>query len=385
MKHNTLGGIFIVAGTAIGASMLALPMLTIKIGTAFSLLLIAALWVISYYSAVITSKINSHYLGSFSIAELCKKANFPLLAKLADLAIITLFYSLLAAYISGMLEMSQGQINNISVIPNQYFGILVISGLILLLSISMEVMDISNRFIFTAKVIAFVIIVICLVPIMNLDNVLHQPPTFNINILCEAIPVFFTSFGFHGSIPVIIKHLNNNEKNVKRAFFYGSTLILCIYCFWILASFAVTPQISSINTKGADIDVLLTSNDVLSTSTKVFSWLAIATSFLGVGASLYDYFREKLKFNKNSFFKTLIIGLVTFIPPIIINVLNKNIFIKALSFAAISLSFLAIILPGIIAIKLSFSKKQAKVKFNLIASAILTTIGIAIVLADLVK
>ncbi len=384
MKHKTLGATFIVAGTAIGASMLALPEFTMKIGLTASVALVILLCIIGYSSACLMAKINNFYSSSYSISELCKKANLPFFSKIADLAIVSLFYSLLAAYISGLLSISEEQFSKVSSVDliNKNVGILMVGLLILLMSINIKITDIGNRVIFSLKILLFCVIIACFIPAMDMQNLLsNDNAQVNNTYFFQAIPVFFTSFGFHGSIPVIMRYLNKDLKKIKRSFFYASLIILMIYIFWILSSFAVTSQTNM----DGDLHIknLLNSSHILAMSTQLFSWLAIATSFLGVGISLYDYFREKLNTTPDSFLKKAVICFITFLPPIMINAFNKHIFIKALSFAAISLSVLAIILPAIVSLKISFANHDSK--FSKINSVFFIILGICIIVADFIN
>ena len=66
-----------------------------------------------------------------------------------------------------------------------------------------------------------------------------------------------------------------------------------------------------------------TEQDKLHVIISVFSWMAIITSFLGVGVGLYDYILEKFKF-KREVFKDQLKGIfITFFPPLLIVILGK--------------------------------------------------------------
>ena len=64
---------------------------------------------------------------------------------------------------------------------------------------------------------------------------------------------------------------------------------------------------------------------------------------------------------------------ITFFPPLLIVILGKNIFVKALAFAAISLSLLAIIFPAFIALKLG-QKNKIAIIMSLILGVLIITI-----------
>ncbi len=59
--------------------------------------------------------------------------------------------------------------------------------------------DLSNRFLFSAKIVFLVIMLALLMPHIHQVNPLTLPVEQGLAL--SAIPVIFTSFGFHGSVP----------------------------------------------------------------------------------------------------------------------------------------------------------------------------------------
>lgn len=391
MNSKVFGSILIVAGTSIGASMLALPMISSSLGEIKSLFLLIMVWLLGYYSSLMVLKVNLFYKGAFSISELCKKSFDFKIWLIADLSIITLFYSLLAAYISGIVEISmlENMPHSSNLLSNGVIGYLVVVVLVFFIIFNFKVLDVSNRIIFVIKIGVFITMLYFLSSKVELSNLKNfNGYLLQNNDLFKAVPVFFTSFGFHGSIPSIMKYLDNNEKDIKKAFLWGSFLSLIVYCLWIFFTSAVLPKyglisFDTVNNSDNKLHELIkmlaerTEQDKLHVIISVFSWMAIITSFLGVGVGLYDYILEKFKFKREVFKDQLKGILITFFPPLLIAILGKNIFVKALAFAAISLSMLAIILPAFIALKLGQKNKIA-----IIMSLIL---GMLIIIIELVN
>ncbi len=52
----------------------------------------------------------------------------------------------------------------------------------------------------------------------------------------SAIPVIFTSFGFHGSVPSIVNYMGGNIRKLRWVFIIGSAIPLIAYIFWQLAT-----------------------------------------------------------------------------------------------------------------------------------------------------
>ncbi len=53
MKNRTLGSVFIVAGTTIGAGMLAMPLAAAGVGFGVTLALLVGLWLLMCYTALL--------------------------------------------------------------------------------------------------------------------------------------------------------------------------------------------------------------------------------------------------------------------------------------------------------------------------------------------
>ena len=214
VNSKVFGSILIVAGTSIGASMLALPMIASSMGEVGSLLLLVLIWLLGYYASLMVLNINLFYKGAFSISELCKKSFNLKIWLIADLSIMTLFYSLLAAYMSGIIEISM--MENVAetayLFSKGVLGYLIIGVLIFFIIFNFKVLDISNRIIFAVKISLFMTMLYFLSSKLEIGNLKNfDEYSLQSNNLLKAIPVFFTSFGFHGSIPFIMKYLDNND------------------------------------------------------------------------------------------------------------------------------------------------------------------------------
>ena len=105
-KSRVTGALLIVAGTTIGAGVLALPMTSIQIGFFNSVWLLTAMWALMAFTALVTLEINlrmarkSPVLG-VSVAGLAQVAFGRAGQVIAKASLLLLFYALLAAYITG--------------------------------------------------------------------------------------------------------------------------------------------------------------------------------------------------------------------------------------------------------------------------------------------
>ncbi len=73
-----------------------------------------------------------------------------------------------------------------------------------------------------------------LTPHVSSINLVEMP--MERGLLVAALPVIFTSFGFHGSIPSIVRYVGIDLPSLRKVMIVGSTLPLALYIFWQVAS-----------------------------------------------------------------------------------------------------------------------------------------------------
>ncbi|MFT5881368.1 MAG: tyrosine-specific transport protein [Moritella sp.] len=160
--------------------------------------------------------------------------------------------------------------------------------------------------------------------------------------------MIFTSFGFHGSIPSIVRYVGLDIKTLKKVMVFGASAPLCIYLIWQFATQGVLSQndLLANNSLTSFIQTLSTvlQQPGVSQSVSVFADLALATSFLGVSLGLFDLLSNILKRNNGKKHR-LQTAVVTFLPPLGFALFYPQGFITALGYAAIALVILAIFLP----------------------------------------
>lgn len=348
MNQRTLGATFLIAGTTIGAGMLALPMTSVNFGFARSIALLIGMWLYMLVSAAIMVEI-SHGKGQ-SIAAIAEKHLGVWGSRVAAISMLTLFWSLLWCYISGgssILRQEMGGTLPTSVLViafTLFFGIFVV--------ICTRTTDYANRFLFLTKAVIFAVIIVGLFPFVRCENLVSTATSTQLS-LYHVIPVFFASFGFHGCIPSLITYLDGDKKSIYTSLILGSLIPLMVYIVWQTMTLGIVgTHLNGAEDVGVFINHLTTKtgHPYLSFLINAFAFLAIATSFLGVALGLFDYVSEWFK--KNNDGKTrLKVALLTFGLPLLLALIYPNGFITALGCAAVALSLLAVVLPCLVALK----------------------------------
>lgn len=359
-----LGGAFLVVGTTIGAGILSLPLITAACGLWVSILLIIISWSVMYLTALQLIKVCSHQPLGVNFTSLIRGKMSKSLQVIFTLVYFLLLYALMAAYttqgaslVSLVLQM---QIPTVSI--NAIIFILIF-GLIIL---STRLSDYVNRSFVSVKLIFYVLCVISMLFALKWGNMLEMPLSFY--ALVFAWPTLLPSFGFQNIIPVLYQYQKGDVYAVKRSVFIGSFSVLVIYIIWLVVCLAILPQqgIHSYETIFKDGNTLTglmshikqaTQSASINTFISVFVNIAIITSFICVGLSLYHYIQDTLR-RFNIELKKIFSFLLTFIPPFIFTVFYPKGFILALQYAAIFAVVIFIFTP------IYLDKENRKNKIN---------------------
>ncbi|MEX5987806.1 tyrosine transporter TyrP [Providencia hangzhouensis] len=338
--------------------MLAMPIAAAGNGFLVSLAMLLVLWALMCYTALLLVEVyqhESHETGIGSVAQryLGSSGKF-----ITGFSMMFLMYALTAAYVSGAGEIITSNLkSSFAIEMADWMGIVVftvIGGGVVCFGTSS--VDFINRILFAAKIVFLVIILALMMPHVEQQNLLAAP-TEKVLIL-SAIPVFFTSFGFHGSVPSIVKYMGGDVKKLRVIFIIGSAIPLIAYILWQIATLGSigTTTFVGILAENAGLNGLLDAIKDVAQSGKteliaqMFMSLALATSFLGVALGLFDFLADLFKRQDNASGR-LQTGLLTFGPPLVFALFYPKGFVMALGYAAIALSILALLLPSAMAFK----------------------------------
>ena len=358
MKNRTLGSILIVAGTTIGAGMLAMPLASAGVGFGVTLALLITLWALMCYTALLLLEVYQHVPADMGLGSLAARYLGRYGQWATGFCMLFLLYALTAAYISGAGELLASSLNQwLDWMLPPAAGVLIftaIGGTVVCIGTSL--VDLFNRFLFSAKIIFLAIMLALLLPHIHQINLLTLP--LQQGLALSAIPVIFTSFGFHGSIPSIVSYLGGDIRKLRRVFIIGSFIPLVAYIFWQLATLGSidSPAFTALLAQNAGLNGLLEAiREVVASShvelaVHLFADLALATSFLGVALGLFDYLADLFQ-RQNSAGGRLQSGLITFLPPLAFALFYPRGFVMALGYAGVALAVLALMLPSLLVMK----------------------------------
>ncbi|RDE66721.1 tyrosine transporter [Haemophilus haemolyticus] len=347
--NKTVGSTLLVAGTMIGAGMLAMPLTSAGIGFGFTLVLLLGLWALLTFSALLFVELYQTAESDAGIGTLAEQY-FGKAGRIIATAVLIIFlYALIAAYISGggsllkdLLPESFG--DKVSILLfTVIFGSFIVIGT--------HSVDKINRVLFFVMLAAFTVVLSLMLPAIKFDNLMATP--IDNALIISASPVFFTAFGFHGSIPSLNKYLDGNVKALRISILAGSAITLFAYILWQMSTHGLLTQNEFLQILKEDATLnglvkatlAITGSNMIAGAVKLFSTLALVTSFLGVGLGLLECIEDLLKRSFNVTAGRISLGLLTFIPPLVFALFYPEGFILALGYAGQMFAFYAVVLP----------------------------------------
>ena len=351
--NKTVGSTLLVAGTMIGAGMLAMPLTSAGIGLTATVFLLLGLWAVLTFTALLFVELYQTADSDSGIGTLAAQY-FGKAGRIISTAVLIVFlYALIAAYVSGggslLMDLlpamgDKDTMNKIAVLVfTIFFGSFIVIGT--------HSVDKINRVLFFVMIAAFILVLALMLPNIKLDNLMAMP--IDNALIISASPVFFTAFGFHGSIPSLNKYLDGNVKSLRIAILVGSGITLFAYFLWQLSTHGLLSQneFLQILREDATLNGLvkatleITQSPIIANAVKIFSTLALVTSFLGVALGLLECIEDLLKQSFDIHAGRFSLGLMTFIPPVLFSLFYPEGFILALGYAGQMFAFYAVVLP----------------------------------------
>ncbi len=354
-QNKTFGGILLVAGTSIGAGMLALP-ITTGVGGFYSAI---GLFLICFAYMLVTLFL----LLEANLYEPSMEANIISMARrrlgvIGQIAswssFLLLYYAVAAAYMSaggsliGKLFSFSGELSlvktNITII-----GFAAVGGL--LVFFGAWLVDHINRVFMYGLILSYFVLVFFVTPHVKMVTLNAGDSKY----LMVAIPVVILSFTSHVIVPSLRMYMQNNVSQLKKSLLYGSLVPLIFYVVWEFLIVGILPATGEYSLTAiaarphpvAGITQALHSYLGLSwiaAAVGVFSFCALVTSFLAVILSLIDFLSDGFQIKKDVWGRLRLL-FFTLVPPLLFALYFPSGFVLALSYAGVFVAVLYGILP----------------------------------------
>lgn len=331
-KGSVFGGILLIAGSCIGAGMLALPILTGMAGFFPTLLMFIIAFILMTTTGLLLVEVQGWFQEETNLLSIVGKTLGPVFKGMSLTLYLFLFYALITAYIAGS-GVHTAALFSVSPFWGSLFFTLLFGSLVYF---GTYPVDLCNRFLMLGKMGAYVGLVLVCVPHIDVNQLFYNDAKYSF----FALPILVISFGFHNMIPSLMHYMNGDKKKVRNAILGGSFLALAIYLIWEVVALSILPLngIGGILTsyhKGIDaaesLKMHLASHFVGSFAA-LLAFFAILTSFLAQSLSLVHFLRDGFRMKKGKR-EPLALCLLALVPPLIFALKDPTIFFHALNFA----------------------------------------------------
>ncbi|KAM0954056.1 putative amino acid/polyamine transporter 2 [Dioscorea sansibarensis] len=156
-------------------------------------------------------------------------------------------------------------------------------------------------------------------------------------------------------VPVLCTNLEGNQSKVRTSIVLGTAIPLILFLIWDAVILGTIPNLELNGVNVTDpLQRLRSNNGIVGPIVEVFSFLAIATSYIGFVLGLTDFIADLLKLPSGQ--NKPLPYLLTLFPPLVLALLDPEIFFKALDFAG---TYGVLVLFGLIPAAMSWSERYS--------------------------
>lgn len=331
---KTWSAALIVAGTAIGAGMLMLPIVTAQAGFIPSWVLYLSCAILAIISGFYFVEISSWLENKANLVSMARHFLGPFGAFISWVLYLFLFYSLTIAYLAG-----GARIVGLAFGAQLDFWLLALIFTVVLGSIVYAGTKVVGRFnavFMVALIVAYLLFI---------GSGVTQAHKINLElnnwfVAGLALPVIFTSFSYQGTIPTLMTYLGRDKRKMRAAIFLGVLITFLVYLVWDLVIKSVIPvygehsltEVRRLHKSVVEpLSYILKSQWIVALGS-FFAFFSIVTTFLGVTLPLMDFYADSLHVaNRGS--NKIYIWLLVFVPPLIVVCIDPHVFEQALRVA----------------------------------------------------
>lgn len=387
MNLRLFSAVSMIAGTSIGAAMVAMPIYMASLGTGacFAVLFVSYLAMLASSLFMLESNLSQKQganLVSMSTDSLGRPGYW-----LCITVYLMLLYCLNAAYLA---EFSGALVSLIGAPGYEA------TALLFCVAITYYIVPFSwagriASYLLWGLLLTYGVIIGLLMTKADIHNI--HPSSWS--QAPEALFICILAFGYQIIIPSLRRFLNNDVKLLKRAIYIGSSIPFFVYFVWMMAFMLNMPYDGpfSLSTIAGDLSLRDQLPYLLAQKTgfyqlpalfNAFVIFAISSSLIGVSVSLFDFVKDWLN---QYHYSQLFVALIAFLPPVLLVLLYPDLFIMALRPAGILVAVLLMILPVLSCMGLRVKRKTGVYRiryFKVLAVFVLLSAGFMIVL-DLMR
>ena len=290
-KITTWEAACIITGYGIGGGVLAMPYLAQKNGILLSLLILLAAFFASYLLHMMIADVvlkcgpGTQVVGVFSRFMFCGKGKTVLTVLFFGLMAVVLCANL-AAYVAGAAEVLAGILPISAFLCKLLFYVIAASVVLF----GLKAVAVSEKIM--VAVIYGLMLVLGVFSFLHINNGLSLQPGSLVDGI-EYYGMAMLAFAAFFSVPQAVEGLDGDEKEIKKAIFWGLGNNLIIMIIVIVCSLLSSETVTEVGMVGWSAGIGAWAQIVGG----VFTLVAMLTTYWSISLALSDIVREQLKLN----------------------------------------------------------------------------------------
>lgn len=359
-----IGCVMMVVGSAIGAGILAMPMVSSFAGFTTTAIVMLVLWGLQTITGLLVVEVSLALPdNACSFNSMAEKTIGPLGKIITWVSYLLLLYTTLTAYVAGGPDLIFALLKSTSIAYLPRWIITTLFTVIMGTAVfwSTKATDFVNRGLISIKGLLLIITLILTAIYINPSQLFIQPNMAQVKHVLVASPILLCLFNYHFVIPSIRMYAGNKPQELRWIIITGTTICLIVYLFWLASTLGAIPlagdnSFTTINGSVGEFARVITAiinNKWINYCIHGFTNISMTTAFLGVSLGLFDFLADGFK-RLNTRFGRLQTACLTFIPPLLINILyaDPSNFLKSFSYSGIFVAILFLILPPLMVYRL---------------------------------
>lgn len=328
-KGGTVGAALLIAGTCIGAGMLGMPLATGGAGFFPALVAGGFCWLLMVLTALLFLEVTLWMKDGANVLSMAERFLGTPGKWLAGFAFAFLYYCLLTAYIAGGVPALGGLVFQLSGFDLGYGGSLFVFVFVMavILFFGTRAVDRVNWILMSGLILSYLLLISIGTSEIELPHLFYR----HWHLMLPALPVLFTSYGFHNVIPSLSTYLGRDEKHLRTSIWIGSILTLVVFSVWqwVVIGILGNSGLSEALVTGVPVTEALSKaggGRILSQVAAYFGFFALITSFLGVALSVVDFLGDGFGIEERTGVKRVLLCCGALLPPLIFSGSRPDLF-----------------------------------------------------------
>lgn len=325
----------LVAGTCIGAGMLALPVATGEAGFFPSFLFLLIGWAFMTITALFLVEVNLWMEEGVHIVTMTSRLLGPIGKAIAWATYLFICYASLVAYTAGCGDLLSAGLKNLGIeISSLWSAIIFIIIFGSILYMGNVFLGRVNTLLMVGLITSYILMIFTGMSHVSWHYLARQ----QWGSIAIAIPLLLTVFSFQTIIPSLTLYLKQDGQALRRSIIMGTGLALIFYLIW---QWLVLGTVLNDGDHGLAAALALgkPATEFLGVSSKsywlgvaadFFAFFALVTSFLGMALGLFDFLADGFKIPRNRRWGNILLGILVALPTLFFALTIKRVFLKAL-------------------------------------------------------